>query len=121
MRFIAGDCDYEVAEWIQADEGDNFEKTVIGQHKDWVRDVAWAPNLGLQYEMVASASEDNSAKIWIKQNDEWRELKDIAQNYPVWRVSWSPTGNVLTVCTGDNKTLLYKESLAGNAQWDMIS
>ena len=30
---------------------------------------------------------------------------------PVWRVSWSVTGNVLAVSTGDHKVTLWKQSL----------
>ena len=32
---------------------------------------------------------------------------------PVWRVSWSVTGNVLAVSTGDHKVTLWKQSLDG--------
>jgi protein transport protein SEC13 len=30
-----------------------------------------------------------------------------------WRVSWSLSGNVLAVSTGDNKVTLWKEKLSG--------
>ena len=32
---------------------------------------------------------------------------------PVWRVSWSLTGNILAVSCGDNSVTLWKESVAG--------
>lgn len=31
----------------------------------------------------------------------------------VWRVSWSPSGNILAVSCGDNKVSLWKENLEG--------
>jgi WD40 repeat protein len=34
------------------------------QHKDWVRDVAWAPSTGLTYNMIASCGEDGKVFIW---------------------------------------------------------
>lgn len=33
-------------------------------HKDWVRDVAWAPSLGLPMNTIASASQDGKVFIW---------------------------------------------------------
>lgn len=33
-------------------------------HTDWVRDVAWAPNLGLPSSTVASAGQDGKVIIW---------------------------------------------------------
>jgi protein transport protein SEC13 len=35
-----------------------------------------------------------------------------------WRVSWSLSGNVLAVSTGDNKVTLWKEKLSGG--WENI-
>jgi protein transport protein SEC13 len=35
-----------------------------------------------------------------------------------WRVSWSLSGNVLAVSTGDNKVSLWKERLSGG--WEMV-
>jgi protein transport protein SEC13 len=33
-------------------------EAVLSSHTDWVRDVAWAPNLGLPYSTIASAGQD---------------------------------------------------------------
>ena len=30
---------------------------MLAGHSDWVRDVAWAPNLGLPFNTIASASQ----------------------------------------------------------------
>lgn len=35
-----------------------------------------------------------------------------------WRVSWSLSGNVLAVSTGDNKVSLWKERLSGG--WENV-
>jgi protein transport protein SEC13 len=35
-----------------------------------------------------------------------------------WRVSWSLSGNVLAVSTGDNRVSLWKERLSGG--WECI-
>ena len=36
-------------------------------HSDWVRDVAWAPNLGLPANTLASAGQDGRVFIWAEQ------------------------------------------------------
>lgn len=36
----------------------------------------------------------------------------------VWRVSWSVTGNILAVASGDNKVSLWKEGVDG--EWKQI-
>jgi protein transport protein SEC13 len=36
----------------------------------------------------------------------------------VWRVSWSLSGNVLAVSTGDNRVSLWKERLIGG--WEVV-
>lgn len=36
-------------------------------HSDWVRDVAWAPNLGMPANTLASAGQDGRVFIWAEQ------------------------------------------------------
>jgi protein transport protein SEC13 len=38
---------------------------------------------------------------------------------PVWRVSWSVTGNLLAVSTGDHKVSLWKQSV--DESWVEVS
>ena len=35
-------------------------------HTDWVRDVAWAPSIGLPVSRIASCSQDCKVVIWKK-------------------------------------------------------
>ena len=79
---------------------------------DWVRDVAWAPNSAIPYNIVASGSEDRTVYIW-KQNDSkgpWEPTLLKQFDAPVWRVSWSITGNVLAVSTGTRSGWCYVKS-----------
>ena len=43
-------------------------------HTDWVRDVAWAPNLGMPMNTIASAGQDGKVLIWTEQNNQWSQL-----------------------------------------------
>ncbi|KAJ4833823.1 Protein transport protein S13 B [Turnera subulata] len=93
----------------------------LQKHSDWVRDVAWAPSLGLPKSTIASASQDGTAVIWTlaKEGEQWegKVLKDFKS--PVWRVSWSLTGSLLAVADGNNSVTLWKESVDG--EWQQVS
>lgn len=93
----------------------------LRMHGDLVRDVAWAPNLGLPKSTIASASQDGTVVIWTvgKDGEEWKGkvLNDFKA--PVWRVSWSLTGNLLAVASGDNNVTLWKEALDG--EWQQVT
>jgi len=38
------------------------EEEVLPGHSDWVRDVAWAPNMGLPRSTIASAGQDGQVR-----------------------------------------------------------
>lgn len=115
-------------------------------HTDWVRDVAFAPNIGLPRSYLATASQDRTVLIWTQDslNSPWTKTAleptpaaasatssaagGAAQpaaaapgKFPdtVWRVSWSVSGNVLAVSCGDGKISLWKENLKG--AWECVS
>lgn len=93
----------------------------LQMHTNWVRDVAWAPNLGLPKSTIASASEDGTVIVWTvaKEGDQWegRILNDFKS--PVWRVTWSLTGNILAVADGNDNVTLWKEEVDG--VWQQIT
>lgn len=43
-------------------EGMWAEEEALPGHTDWVRDVAWAPNLGLPRSTIASAGQDGQVR-----------------------------------------------------------
>jgi protein transport protein SEC13 len=82
-----------------------------------VRDVAWSPTV-LSKSYIASASQDKTVRIWT--SADLREWKCTVLNVEAvaWRVSWSLSGNVLAVSTGDNRVSLWKEKLSGG--WECV-
>lgn len=122
QKLASGGCDNTVKIWKLYNgqwKMDCFP--ALQMHADWVRDVAWAPNLGLPKSTVASASQDGTVVIWTmgKEGDQWagRVLNDFKT--PVWRLSWSLTGNILAVADGSNNVTLWKEAVDG--EWQQVT
>lgn len=121
-RFVTGGCDNLVKIWKEVDD-QWVEEDRLEAHSDWVRDVAWAPNVGLPVSTIATCSQDCRVLIWTKNEagggGGWtsKVLKKFGD--VVWHVSWSVTGNILAVSGGDNKVSLWKESMEG--QWVCVS
>ncbi|KAH8113161.1 WD40 repeat-like protein [Phellopilus nigrolimitatus] len=120
------------------------EEEVLAGHTDWVRDAAWAPNIGLPRSYIATASQDRTVLVWTKDAPGAQWVKTpldpatvtsaVAASpatpgaqpaqpgkFPdvVWRVSWSLAGNILAVSCGDGKVTLWKESLKG--AWECVN
>jgi len=121
-RFVSGGCDQLIKIW-RFHENENSWKLEqsLEHHTDWVRDVAWAPNIGLPSSTIGSCSQDGTVVIWTQEWNSSSWVKKVLPKFPdvVWRLSWSVTGNILAVSSGDNKVTLWKESL--DNEWKCIS
>lgn len=122
QKLVSGGCDNTVKVWKLHNGSWKMDCfPALHMHKDWVRDVAWAPNLGLHKSTIASASQDGTVVIWtvVKEGDQWegKVLNDFKT--PVWRVSWSLTGNILSVADGNNNVTLWKEAVDG--EWQQVT
>jgi protein transport protein SEC13 len=59
-------------------------------------------------------TQDTPTSKWVKKSLRQEKFPDV-----VWRVSWSLSGNILAVSSGDNKVTLWKENLSGD--WECVS
>ncbi|KAL9938251.1 hypothetical protein V8E36_002874 [Tilletia maclaganii] len=146
-RFATAGGDSLVKIWeYKPDISEYVQIETLNGHSDWVRDVAFAPNIGLPRTYLASASQDRTVLIWTQDgpsspwistplnpnsnssaatttagSDGTATGKDGAVKFPdtVWRLSWSVSGNVLAVSCGDGKVSLWKENLKG--KWECVS
>lgn len=116
-KIVTGGSDNLLKIWAYSNEQNNWViEEVLEGHTDWVRDVDWAPNIGLPKSYIASASQDKTVIIWVKEgNTPWKKIYLTEKPFQdvVWRVSWSLLGNILSVSCGDNHIYLYKETLKG--------
>ena len=127
QRLVTGGSDHEIRIWKIDGESQSInsciEETILPSiHTDWIRDVAWAPSIGLPHRSIASGSEDGKAIIWTQKTpkSKWEHMtiKD-NENLPVWRVSWSFTGNILAISAGDSEVTLWKEAYDGKG-WNQV-
>jgi len=125
-RLVTGGCDNRIRFWKLQESGqwcEDIQSPVSKDlsHSDWVRDVAWAPSLVPNVNIVASCSEDRTVLIWTQngQNEEWKAILLHTFDSPVWRVSWSVTGHMLAVSSGDNDVSIWKAGVDG--AWSQMS
>ncbi|KAI8610921.1 WD40-repeat-containing domain protein [Chytriomyces sp. MP71] len=116
-RLVSGGCDNLVKIWREDNGQWKEEGTPLQGHADWVRDVAWAPSIGLPTSYIASCSQDKTVSIWTQDSPTAPWVRKPLKAEPfldvVWRVSWSHSGNILAVSCGDNKVSMWKENLEG--------
>ena len=94
--------------------------TAEQRHSHWVRDVQWAPSMGLPSSTIASCCDDKTVSIWNEDpKGNWRKAQSLQFDSKVWKLSWSLMGNILAVSQGNNQVSLWKEALDG--QWQNLS
>lgn len=69
-----------------------------------MRDVAWAPSVGVGRGYLASAGQDKMVFVWTQDGaqGQWSRSALPVFGDVVWRVSWSVAGNVLAVSSGES-------------------
>ena len=127
LRLVTGGCDNRIRFWIKSASTGQWEAdpAPLGTevaHTDWVRDVAWAPSVIPGTNIVASCSEDRTVIVWTQKGGSegtWEPLLLHTFEEPVWRLSWSVTGNILAVSSGDSSVTLWKQGL--DMTWSQVS
>jgi protein transport protein SEC13 len=118
-RLVTAGSENELNIWAEV-EGQWTKECELSGHSEWIRDVAWAPSVGLNRSIIASCDFDGDVRVWVKNEGTGWEAKVLCKyNHPVWHVSWSVTGNVLAVSGGDNSVSLWKEY--PDLSWKCIS
>jgi protein transport protein SEC13 len=70
-RLVSAGCDSCVRVWTYNEQLRQWRQdgVALTGHSDWVRDVAWAPNLGLPMSTIASAGQDGKVYVWTERSE----------------------------------------------------
>ena len=124
VRLVSGGSDNAVRIWSRNDTTGQWMEhcePLLG-HSDWVRDVAWAPNVGLMpSSVISSCGQDGLLLAWTERPDGSGWDSVVIHKFDeqaVWRLSWSTNGNVLAATTSEGRTTLWKEGT--NGKWSQI-
>jgi nucleoporin SEH1 len=114
----------ECAIWQYGAKVPQWQKIAALPHPDLVREVAWAPQMGRQYHLIATACKDKGVRVF-KVTFDSKTNKFIVDdlNYDhskqshegeVWRVCWNITGTVLASTGDDGKAKLWECDAKGS-------
>eukprot|EP01065_Artemidia_motanka_P019472 TRINITY_DN23148_c0_g1_i1.p1 TRINITY_DN23148_c0_g1~~TRINITY_DN23148_c0_g1_i1.p1 ORF type:complete len:360 (+),score=57.69 TRINITY_DN23148_c0_g1_i1:101-1180(+) len=120
---------------VTADGGGGLDSLQDGcmehQRDSYVTDVAWAPQTGRSYHLIASCSRvDGAVKIVrLSKATGGTGLSFVAQvlfkdvphdRNSVWRVRWNLTGTILATSGDDGVLRLWKRELRADRKWVQI-
>jgi len=95
------------------------------RHRHMLAGTPRCPTAGAQSSLfirspVAGTYQDKKVVVWKLPTtaNEQSKYKEILFAAPVWRVSWSVTGAILAVSSGDDVVTLWKETRSG--EWESI-
>lgn len=132
----SGGCDHTIKLWQVPRVGGGATSAATGQpqtepecvaelrgHEDWVRDLSFAPNLGIPTTYLASCGQDKCVYMWTASQTQkplQYTKKKVGQfQHVVWRVSWSLSGDRLAIASGDNKVSIWRETVDG--EWECVN
>ncbi|KAF0993124.1 hypothetical protein HZS_5787 [Henneguya salminicola] len=77
---------------------------ILSGEQDSTRSVSWTSTNLESKSFIASAYQNGSVLIWSKNSEDTHWESQMIKQFqdPVWHVSWSDAGNVLSVSSGDN-------------------
>ena len=118
-RLCTGGCDSRIRLWALEEEEWKEDRSLgNGGHRDWVRDVAWCPVSEAGADCIASCGEDGQVLLWTSDGTTFNPSLVHQFPEPVWRVSFSVTGNVLAVSSGESDVSLWKREVGG--RWSKV-
>lgn len=133
MILASGGWDCHVRLWIADAEGllqpFKFHQLLEG-HSEWVQDVAFCPaSAASRCAVLASCGKDKSVVLYRKP---WEDVKAelesggplsewersvVLFDEPVWRLSWSPSGEILIATTASAEVFVLREGVDFTESW----
>ena len=122
---LAVACNSSVSVWTAPSASHSKWRCVVPRleppHDDQCNDVAWAPNLGRSFHLIATAGKDGNVRIYTLRWDEakaaWAQagagLQLRGHGAQVWRVSFNSSGSLLASTGDDGCTRVWKADYSG--------
>ena len=101
------------AKIFRLDGQNQWQQTEVLPNCGLVRDIKWAPSLGRSYQLIATGSSDGFIKIYqLKQDSNKKFVIKLLESFDVgcqvWSLGWNLMGTVLSCCSDDGVTRLFK-------------
>ncbi len=112
-------CSRDKTVWIwemMDEQGAEFDcVTVLNGHSQDVKQVKWHPTR----EMLASASYDDTIRIWVEESDDWT-CGDVLTGHKstVWGMAFNSDGSLLASCSADMSIFIWKIFVRGSSSED---
>lgn len=93
-------------------------------HKGEILDVSWAPNLGRDCNIIATASRDRTARLWrlpgrlSPTKFDAHEMTILPHDSTVWQVEWNVLGTVLATSADDGTAYVWGSDFFG--RWKVL-
>eukprot|EP01087_Luapelamoeba_hula_P014439 TRINITY_DN4224_c0_g1_i1.p1 TRINITY_DN4224_c0_g1~~TRINITY_DN4224_c0_g1_i1.p1 ORF type:complete len:525 (+),score=64.80 TRINITY_DN4224_c0_g1_i1:115-1689(+) len=133
---VVGKSDGQAVVWHQTGAEKWDVLYTLQGHTDEILNVAWAPNRGRDCNLIATASRDNTVRIWklpsaltpldptasavarAPKKFEPHAIAVLSHPTPVWQVEWNILGTVLATSIDDGSTFVWRADFMG--QWKLV-
>ena len=92
--------------WVQ-------EGNAVAAHEGAVNSVAWRPSMGFTRYEIASCGADHLVKLWTFVDNAWSFLEICKTEEEPVSLKWSPCGFILSISSGTNTVIMYREVVHG--------
>lgn len=121
----SSDYDKSSADNSMSSENKYHKLCSLPEHNGLIRSVSWAPSMGRNFHLIATACKDGYVRIFkaIEAVNGDLKIETIAKmrdhQLEVWRVSWNITGTILSSAGDDGKVRLWKSNYLN--EWKCMS
>ena len=103
--------------WVFDD--DERRSEVISNHAHPFNDAVWNPDLAFNNSLVAACTEDGLILVFKQKDRGWDVVSTLTVGVPVWRLSWSTSGNFLVATCSDQRTRFYRAGYTH--EWEEVN
>jgi len=106
FRFVTGGYDSRAIIWEYNDKLQTqikYLEILPIEKRGFIHSVCWNKNIGLLKDLIVIGSEAGLVEIFTYNDNKWSGVSITDFGFPIWQVSWSQTGCILSVLKGNNQ------------------